>query len=165
MDMDIDIPTDTAVGIEEMRRELRALTDRAEIADLLDRYLRSLDEGPLDEEWARAFHTEDVTAEMPVGTVSGRDALLATVRRAMGLFERTVHLGSNTVIELDGDHATARGAQLSTHVLADGSEEVFVSAGHTESELVRTPAGWRISATALRVAWTQGTPPDLASQG
>ncbi|MEU1894331.1 nuclear transport factor 2 family protein [Streptomyces pristinaespiralis] len=164
MDMDIDIHTDTAVGIEEMRRELRALTDRAEIADLLDRYLRSLDEGPLDEEWARAFHTEDVTAEMPVGTVSGRDDLLATVRRAMALFERTVHLGSNTVIELDGDRATARGAQLSTHVLADGSEEVFVSAGHTESELV-TPAGWRISATALRVAWTQGTPPDLASQG
>jgi hypothetical protein len=76
-----------------------------------------------------------------------------------------VHLGSNTVIELDGDRATARGAQLSTHVLADGSGEVFVSAGHTESELVRTPAGWRISATALRVAWTQGTPPDLASQG
>jgi hypothetical protein len=165
MDMDIDIHTDTAVGIEEMRRELRALTDRAEIADLLDRYLRSLDKGPLDEEWARAFHTEDVTAEMPVGTVSGRDALLATVRQAMGLFERTVHLGSNTVIELDGDRATARGAQLSTHVLADGSEEVFVSAGHTESELVRTPAGWRISATALRVAWTQGTPLDVASQG
>lgn len=159
--MDIDMRTD----IQGMRRELRALADRAEIADLLDRCLRSLDDGVLDEEWARAFHTEDVTAEMPVGTVRGRDALLATVRQAMGLFERTVHLGTNTVIELDGDRATARGAQLSTHVLADGSEEVFVSAGHTQSELVRTPAGWRISATALRVAWTQGTPPDLAIQG
>lgn len=45
---------------EEMQRQLQALTDRAEIADLMDRYLRSLDDGDFDEEWARAFHTEDV---------------------------------------------------------------------------------------------------------
>lgn len=66
---------------EELRRQVRALTDRAEITDLMDRYLRSLDEGAFDEEWARAFHTEDVTAEMPIGTVHGRPALLAHVRR------------------------------------------------------------------------------------
>ncbi|MGV9356626.1 nuclear transport factor 2 family protein [Streptomyces misionensis] len=146
---------------EEMRRQLRTLTDRAEITDLLDRYLRSLDDGVLDEEWARAFHTEDVTAEMPIGTVHGRDALLARVRRGMALFDRTVHLGTNAVIEVDGDRATARGAQLSTHVLADGSGGVFVSAGHADTELVRTADGWQISATALRVVWTQGTPPRL----
>ncbi|MFE4591970.1 nuclear transport factor 2 family protein [Streptomyces laurentii] len=146
---------------ETMRHQLQTLTDRAEITDLMDRYLRSLDDGVLDEEWARAFHTEDVTAEMPIGTVHGRDAVLAHVRRGMALFDRTVHLGTNAIIEVDGDRATARGAQLSTHVLADGSENVFVSAGHTEADLVRTPDGWRIAATALRVVWTQGTPPRL----
>ncbi|MFB7596413.1 nuclear transport factor 2 family protein [Streptomyces sp. NPDC056160] len=146
---------------EEMRRQVRSLTDRAEITDLLDRYLRSLDDGVFDEEWARAFHAEDVTADMPVGVVHGRDALLARVGRAMALFDRTVHLGTNAVIEIDGARARARGAQLSTHVLADGSGGVFVSAGHTETELVRTDEGWRISASALRVVWTQGPPPRL----
>lgn len=146
---------------EEMQRQIQALTDRAEITDLMDRYLRSLDDGVLDEEWARAFHTEDVTAEMPIGTVHGRDALLSRVRRGMALFERTVHLGTNTVIEIDGSRASARGAQLSTHVLADGSGSVFVSAGHTDTELIRTPDGWRISASTLRVVWTQGPPPRL----
>lgn len=145
----------------QRQRQLQALIDRAEITDLLDRYLRSLDDGVLDEEWAGAFHTEDVTAEMPIGTVHGRDALLARVRQGMALFDRTVHLGTNTVIEIDGTRATARGAQLSTHVLADGSADVFISAGHTDTELVRTADGWRISATSLRVAWTQGTPPSL----
>lgn len=145
----------------QRQRQLQALIDRAEITDLLDRYLRSLDDGVLDEEWAGAFHTEDVTAEMPIGTVHGRDALLARVRQGMALFDRTVHLGTNTVIEIDGPRATARGAQLSTHVLADGSADVFISAGHTDTELVRTADGWRISATSLRVAWTQGTPPSL----
>ncbi|WP_330242492.1 nuclear transport factor 2 family protein [Streptomyces sp. NBC_00525] len=146
---------------EEARRQLRHLTDRAEITDLLDRYLRSLDHGIFDEEWARRFHTEDVTAEMPIGTVRGRSAVLERIRQGMALFDRTVHMGTNAVIEIDGDRATARGTQLSTHVLADGSENLFVSAGHTDAELVRTPDGWRISASALRVVWTRGTPPRL----
>ncbi|WP_282576871.1 hypothetical protein [Streptomyces lichenis] len=29
------------------------------------------------------------------------------------------------------------------------------------TELVRTAEGWRISGSALRVVWTQGTPPRL----
>lgn len=149
---------------EEMRRQLRDLTDRAEITDLLNRYLRSLDHGVLDDEWARAFHTEDVTAEMPVGTVHGRDAVLDRVRQGMALFDRTAHFGTNNVIEVDGDRATARGVQLSTHVLAGGRDDLFVSAGHTEADLVRTPDGWRISATALRIAWTWGTPPRLPEE-
>ncbi|WP_329027050.1 nuclear transport factor 2 family protein [Streptomyces sp. NBC_00690] len=146
---------------EAMQRQLRDLIDRAAIGDLLDRYLLSLDEGVFDEEWARAFHTENVTAAMPIGTVHGRDALLARVRRGMALFDRTVHLGTNAVIEINGDQATARGAQLSTHVLADGSGSVFTSAGHTDTELVRTADGWRVSSSSLRVTWTQGTPPQL----
>ncbi|MCX0241660.1 nuclear transport factor 2 family protein [Streptomyces drozdowiczii] len=149
---------------EEAQRQLRHLTDRAEITDLLDRYLRSLDHGVLDDEWARAFHTEDVTAEMPVGTVHGRDALLDRVRQGMALFDRTVHFGTNNIIEIDGDRATVRGAQLSTHVLAGGPDDVFVSAGHTETELVRTVDGWRVSATALRIVWTRGTPPRLPAE-
>lgn len=149
------------MNTEQIQQQLQTLTDRAEITDLMDRYLRSLDVGVFDEEWARAFHTEDVTAEMPIGTVHGRDALLADIRRTMALFERTVHMGSNAVIEIDGARATAKGAQLSTHVLADGSGSIFISAGHADTELVRTAEGWRISASSLRVAWTQGPRPQL----
>ncbi|MCA6091349.1 nuclear transport factor 2 family protein [Streptomyces sp. SCA3-4] len=149
------------MNTNDMHRTLQGLVDRAEITDLMDRYLRSLDDGVFDEEWARTFHTEDVTADMPIGTVHGRDALLDHVSRGMALFDRTVHLSTNAVIELDGDRATVRSAQLSTHVLADGSDGLFVSAGHVDNELVRTADGWRISASALRVVWTQGTPPRL----
>ncbi|KUL35221.1 hypothetical protein ADL22_27850 [Streptomyces sp. NRRL F-4489] len=142
-----------------MERRVRELTDRAEIGDLLARYLGSLDEGVFDEAWGRAFFTEDATAVLPLGTVRGRDAVVARIRDGMALFDRTVHLGGGPVIALDGDRATARAAQLSTHVLADGPEEVFVSGGLAETELVRTAEGWRIAATALRIVWTRGTPP------
>ncbi|MBG0852938.1 nuclear transport factor 2 family protein [Streptomyces spinoverrucosus] len=147
---------------EAIRRQLRDLTDRADISDLMSRYLHSLDEGVFDEEWARAFHTEDVTAEWPIGVVHGRDALLEHIQRGMAPFDRTVHMGTDAVIEIDGDRATVRGNQLSTHVLADGSDGIFISAGRADSELVRTADGWRISATSLRVVWTRGTPPRLS---
>ncbi|MFL4494144.1 nuclear transport factor 2 family protein [Streptomyces sp. VTCC 41912] len=142
-------------------RQLQHLTDRADITDLLDRYLRSLDEGVLDEAWGRAFYTEDATAEMPIGTVRGRDAVVRRIREGMALFDRTMHLGGNPVIDVDGDRATVHGAQLSTHVLADGSGALFLSGGRADNTLVRTPDGWRIATSALRIAWTQGTPPHL----
>ncbi len=54
-------------------------------------------------------------AVLPIGTVHGRDELLAHVSRAMTLFDRTVHLGTNAAIEIDGDRATSRGAQRHPH--------------------------------------------------
>ncbi|PNE41345.1 nuclear transport factor 2 family protein [Streptomyces noursei] len=156
-----DAPIPPAAEAAETARQLRHLTDRAAVADLLGRHLRSLDEGVFDEAWGRAFFTADATAEMPLGTVRGRDAIVARIRAGMALFDRTVHLGGAPVIEVDGDRATAHGPQLSTHVLADGSEALFVSGGQAKTELVRTPDGWRIAACALRVAWTRGTPPRL----
>ncbi|MEV1009111.1 nuclear transport factor 2 family protein [Streptomyces sp. NPDC049881] len=147
-----------------------ALRDRAAITDLLNGFLLSLDErvrdpARFDAEWARAYFTEDVAMEMPIGTVHGRDAAAARIREGMSLFDRTVHMATGSVVTVDGDRATATGPQLSTHILAggtdgtDGDGDLFVSAGHASSDLVRTAEGWRIARSALRIVWTQGTPP------
>lgn len=143
-----------------LRSEIRALTDRAEITDLFDRYLRSLDDRRFDDVWAASFFTEDASTETPAGRVRGRGAILDNIRTAMALFDRTVHVGSNHVIAVDGDRATLHGNQLSTHVLAaDGT--LFLSGGRTVNELVRTPDGWRLTRADLHVTWTQGNPPVL----
>ncbi|MFJ3586261.1 nuclear transport factor 2 family protein [Streptomyces sp. NPDC090127] len=136
-------------------------TDTADITRLFDRYLRSLDDrGPFGDDWAAAFFTEDATSSTPAGATRGRDAIAATVRTAMGLFDRTVHFGSNYLVEVDGDRAGLLGNQLSTHVLADGGG-LFVSGGRTENEFVRTADGWRLSRADLLIAWTRGNPPAL----
>ncbi|MFB7374388.1 nuclear transport factor 2 family protein [Streptomyces sp. NPDC056222] len=136
-------------------------TDTADITRLFDRYLRSLDDrGAFDAAWAASFFTEDATTSTPAGDVRGREAVAANVRMAMGLFDRTVHFGSNYLVDVDGDRATLLGNQLSTHVLADDGG-LFLSGGRTENELVRTPDGWRLSRADLRIAWTQGNPPVL----
>ncbi|MER5885484.1 nuclear transport factor 2 family protein [Streptomyces sp. NPDC001941] len=140
--------------------DVRHLLDRAEITDLFDGYLRSLDDREFDEAWAARHFTPDARTRTPAGDVHGRDAVLANVRTALALFDRTVHFGSNYVIDIDGDRATLRGNQLSTHVLAGGGG-LFLSGGRTENELVRTDAGWRLVRADLHVSWTQGEPPVL----
>ncbi|MGW7414890.1 nuclear transport factor 2 family protein [Streptomyces sp. NPDC054863] len=147
---------------DALHTELRSLTDRAEITDLFDRYLHSLDDPAQehDETWAASFFTEDASTATPAGEVRGRAAVRANVATAMRLFTRTVHFGSNYVIEVDGDRATLRGNQLSTHVLASDGE-LFLSGGRSDNALVRTAAGWRLSRADLHIAWTQGSPPVL----
>lgn len=146
-----------------MAEQLRALTDRADIDRLVTDYLRSLDEGTIDEAWARSFFTQDARSETPVGVHEGIGAQLSSTRDAMALFERTVHFGSDLLVDVDegGDRATVRWNQLSTHVLGT-PERLFVSGGHSEAEVVRTPEGWRFRRLALRIAWTRGRPPVLA---
>ncbi|OEJ35368.1 nuclear transport factor 2 family protein [Streptomyces subrutilus] len=143
-----------------LNTEIRTLADRAEITDLFDRYLRSLDDREFDESWAASFFTEEASTATPAGHVRGRNAVLENVRTALRLFNRTVHFGSNYVIEVDGDRATLRGNQLSTHVLA-GQGGLFLSGGRTDNELVRTADGWRLHRADLNITWTQGNPPVL----
>ncbi|MEU8892694.1 nuclear transport factor 2 family protein [Streptomyces sp. NPDC048442] len=142
--------------------EIRSLTDRAEITDLFDRYLRSLDDPgqEYDARWAASFFTADASTATPAGEVRGAAAVRTNLATAMRLFTRTVHFGSNYVIEVKGDRATLHGNQLSTHVLASDGE-LFLSAGRTDNALVRTAAGWRLSRADLHIAWTQGNPPVL----
>lgn len=65
-----------------------------------------------------------------------------------------------------------RGNAIMTHVHKD-RPEAFTVGGVFDNDLVRTPEGWRVSKTAMRVIWTSGEPPsgvlahggDLGAQG
>ncbi|MEU3607594.1 nuclear transport factor 2 family protein [Streptomyces sp. NPDC035033] len=153
--------TDTATDATMDTAAARIAAATAAVVRLFDGCLRSLDDrGAFDGTWAAAFFTEDATASTPAGDVRGREAVAANVRGAMGLFDRTVHVGSDYLVDVDGDRATLRGDQLSVHVLA-GDGGLFVSGGRAENEFVRTAGGRRLSRADPRVAWTRGNPPVL----
>ena len=134
-------------------------TTKAEIAELLDRYLRSLDERRFDEHWAREFFTEDVRAQFPIGTVDGIGAITASTRRGVLQFDRTQHIGLNYLIDsaADGTQVTVRWNQLNHHVHPGGGD-LFISGTRCEAEVVRTELGWRIARTTMHVVWTTGRP-------
>lgn len=147
-----------------VEQRLRRLTDRAELTELVGRFLRSLDERRIDETWARAFFTDDIRSETPLGDHEGIQAEVAATREALGRYERTQHVGSDHVIDLDGDRAALGWNAVMTHVHPAGrrTSAPFVVGGRFAAEAVRTPAGWRFRRLAVRPVWTTGQPPNLS---
>jgi hypothetical protein len=74
-------------------------------------------------------------------------------------FEATQHATRGHHVAVDGDRATCLSyvhARFIRQVPAGGN--MFESSGWYDDELVRTPAGWRISKRSCRMVWWGGNP-------
>ncbi|SDO12606.1 nuclear transport factor 2 family protein [Actinacidiphila guanduensis] len=131
-------------------------------AQLLDRYLISLDDDKLDDAWARDLFTEDAVVEFPMSRHAGRAGMADWHRESLAAFAGTQHLGSPAVVDpLGPDRVGLRANLVSTHVHHPGAarEPLFATGTFVTGEARRTPAGWRLSALAFRVVWMTGSPP------
>lgn len=146
---------------------LRGLTDRAEIGELLDRYLLDFDillDQPRDDDRYRRIFTEDLRLTFPVGGHRGVAGLAAFQRTAKSQWARTQHLSTNHVIDLDPDHdpdrARLRARLLVAHVHPDGGPpEPFTAGSHIDAQAVRTEQGWRLRELTIHLIWTTGRRP------
>ncbi|MCB5170204.1 nuclear transport factor 2 family protein [Streptomyces bambusae] len=155
----------TPEEIAELRDRLRVLTDRAEIAELIDRYVTLLDtqdEHGFDEDWTASVFTDDCRLEFPVGNVHGREGLARFHFEKKSRFDRTHHLSANYGITLDGDVALVRAHLLASHIhLGDGPDPGgrFDIGGYSEGEAVRTADGWRLRFWRFNLLWSDGEGP------
>lgn len=132
---------------------------KSEIAELVDRYLCSLDQRKFDKDWAREYFTEDAVVEFPIGNAEGVDGIVANARVGVLRFVRTQHLGTNCLVGEgpDGTGASARWNQVNHHVHPEG--DLFSTGTWSDADFVHTSAGWRIARTTMHVTWTFGRPP------
>ncbi|MEO8313723.1 MAG: nuclear transport factor 2 family protein [Pseudomonadota bacterium] len=129
--------------------------DRAEIDDLLARYLFAMDwQDP--EQYGSVF-TKDGVLVWAGGTVKGRDAILQEMRNMRAADQRTNaatpalrpfkrrHFISNVALKIEGNRATARSLWFEFN--NDGPERrPYVGAyGHLEDELRRVDGHWLIA--------------------
>ncbi|MGW1544508.1 nuclear transport factor 2 family protein [Streptomyces sp. NPDC002309] len=148
-----------------LRERLRDLADRAEITELVDRYVTLLDvqdADGYDESWPRTVFTDDCRLDFPVGTVRGLDTAAAFHFDRKSRFARTHHLAANHGITLDGDTARVRVHILASHIHHDDGPDPggrFDIGGYSEAEAVRTPRGWRISRWRFHLVWSDGAGP------
>jgi hypothetical protein len=173
-----DAASVAAEGDESLHRQVQALVDRAAVSDLIDRFNRDLDDYTLegrrfDVEWVRSYFTESATVEYPVGKATGAQEIATLIDgRGMAPFQRTHHVTTNHLVDLDGDRATVRFNLIATHVhaeevrerLGEGPGARFTVGDYYEGEVVRTEIGWRFSHQTLHVTWTDGTPPTAAAR-
>ncbi|MEU8550866.1 nuclear transport factor 2 family protein [Streptomyces roseoverticillatus] len=159
--------SETARETAALRARIDALTDRAAVTDLIDRYLLSLDARRFDDAWARGLFTPDVRITSPVGKHEGIGGLAAWQAATLAKFERTQHIGTNYVLDIAGDRATVRWNALMTHVHLASTREArgsgpgdhFTVGGTFAGEVVRTPGGWRFRCLDISVVWTHGEGP------
>lgn len=131
---------------------LRTLADRAEIEELVARYVHALD--TLDADAYASVFTEDAVYETPVAVYEGRAAIRAIVTdlqqsraRAEAAGETPValyHVMSNSSIELvDADEARHI-SYAQTVRAAENGQFVVGFMGRYEDEIVKRDGRWQI---------------------
>ena len=151
-------------AVAPFEQQLRTLLDRAELSELIDRYVLTLDTADhrsRDIDWYRTIFTDDVRLTFPIGEHHGVSGLPEFQRHAKLWWKDTHHQSSNHVFEIDGDLAQLRAQLTATHVAheadsaAPGSSHFDVG-GFYEATAVRTARGWRIDRLDFTVVWSTG---------
>ncbi|WP_331770122.1 nuclear transport factor 2 family protein (plasmid) [Embleya sp. NBC_00888] len=130
------------------------IDDRTEIADLLIRLARLLDERRWED--AGTVFADDVAVHSPRGgELQGLDKVVGYMRRAEVEGELTQHMTTDVLVDVDGDadRATASANSL-VYFHRDGQAPHLTSGLRLTCTAVRTPAGWRIREYRIKLAWT-----------
>ena len=138
--------------------QLRELTDRAEITQLVARLGRFLDERRFDT--AREVFVEQIAVDTPGGTAQGIDAVVAQASRNHDV-DRTQHVITDVLIDLDpaGDRATVA-ANLTVVFVPDAATPArHRTLGERYAfEAVRTADGWRLARVEVTPVWVSEPP-------
>jgi len=144
--------------------------DRQAISALFNTYFFFYDRG--DEAGLNLCFTEDAEAQFDIGgpepvILEGRDAIVRSMAGAAARRLGANHMPSNMRIELDGDRATSDMFAIAHIILGnDQSSRVLVRGLRYLDEIVRTPAGWRISKRIHKALWQYEAPtvrPEVSS--
>jgi hypothetical protein len=128
-------------------------TDRAELTALVSRLGRWLDDGN-DEDGLGIYHP-DAVVRSPRGTATGIDEIITYVARTSDEAERTQHLTTDVLVDLDGDHAEVTANLL---VAFFPSQQTFPPALrlvglHYAFDALRGSQGWRFTRADITPLW------------
>ncbi|NGO67567.1 nuclear transport factor 2 family protein [Streptomyces boncukensis] len=140
--------------------QVRALSDRAELTALCDRYVMHLDRDRYEDGWFADVFTQDAELTFPMGTYRGREGMARFQEMAGSTFERTHHLAGNYLVDIEGDQARVRAHLTAVHVRRrQDPQDHFAIGGHFEAGAVRTARGWRLRTFVFDLVWNAGAAP------
>ncbi|WP_159847646.1 nuclear transport factor 2 family protein [Nocardia sp. CY41] len=126
------------------------IADRIEIADLFSRFARLLDEQRWED--APTVFTDDVEVDSPRIRVRGIEKVVDYMRQAEVEGQHTQHTTTDLLVNVDGDQADVSSNSI-VYYYRDGQPPHQTGGLRQACTAVRTPAGWRISATRIMPAW------------
>jgi hypothetical protein len=138
--------------IEDLRAEVRRLSDRLEITDLFYRFAAGMDGQDwalLESVWSDDAIVDHTGTHFGKGVVEelqhGREEVMEVMKKGVSRHFVSHHVITNPRIKLDGDRARAVTYLTSVHL--DDSEKPRTHEDHGAwylAELVRTKQGWRM---------------------
>ena len=131
--------------------------DHLDIVQLHHRYAWSLDH----RDWtmlADCFSPDgEVDYGMLGGQLKGATVIAEFCRQVLEGLDASQHLIGNTMVDLDGDRATATCYFQAQHVfVSDNGANTYLVAGTYSDELARTDGTWRIVRRVLTPMWRDG---------
>lgn len=88
-------------------------------------------------------------------------AAIQQMMRNLDQFGNTLHQVSNTLYEVDQDHASGETYCLASHLKVVDGRQIKIDMGvRYEDRLRRTAAGWRIEYRGFHLLWTQSAAVD-----
>ena len=140
--------------------DLQELSDRVEIQDLLARYTHAIDTRDWDALDRVFTHDARIDYSAFGGATGSLDEIKRFLAEAMPMFESFQHLVGSSVVDIDGDTATARTICHNPMVLKGGDDPHLLVCGlWYRDKLVRTPAGWRIAERVEERSYMKEEPP------
>jgi hypothetical protein len=119
------------------------IADRIALQDVFLKYGAGLDDHDFD--LYQTCFTEDVeVCGIGKETITGRDAWMAYVLKAMSGFNETQHLWGSVLATIDGDKASTRTDLQALHNLKDQPGKMFILWGTYKSNLIRIDGEWKI---------------------
>lgn len=137
---------------------LQEISDRLEIQNLFATYSFAID----DRDWDALDRVFTPDAQIDYSETGGAKGSFAEIKAwlpgALERFPAFQHMVATTQLTLDGDRASSR-TILFNPMVHDG-QTFFIGLWYRDT-LIRTAAGWRISARYEQASWTHNLP-DLA---
>jgi len=137
---------------------VQALLDRQAVADVVLRYCRGIDR--LDLELVRACYHPDATDDHGSSHVRTRDEYVEWVAGVLERFTGTMHVVSNQLIEIDGDHAHSETYGVAYHwgEPIDDARRNFTTGFRYVDRFERRDGEWRIARRVSVREWTHVVP-------
>lgn len=143
--------------------EVSKWLDEALIIRVFNKFFRALDEKHFDDTYLGQLLAADVQMIRPNGAATLGPADIAdSFRRSFIRFDATQHLLTDHNVDMDGDTATVRANLVAIHIWKDRPVEAsmldrsFTAGGIVTAALRRSPEGWRIFRSEMRVLWRTG---------
>lgn len=147
----------TAAG-DDAGADSAAKDDRGDITQLVYRFYAYMEEGRFDD--LDAVLSKDVVVSTPgMGVTEGQEAVIASAEEGAKMEDRTQHVVTNVLIDVDGDKAKVRAnvdQLLGSSTTPKGKiapvPDLTISS-LMRYEMVRTSEGWRVSRIEGDVLW------------